>query len=148
MFETLNLYSHGYVLLPVLGSFYKHNIFRCIKSHPNNTIKEINNLLGANEGHLRVALRLFQSLDWLDIDEHEKIILKSSYCFEEIQLLDNYLDLYQDNILETLLSKHALIHSWFDFSRKNQTCYSQQLSDILDGPLMVPLLLSLDQKKY
>ena len=65
MLDVLNRYAHGFVVVPVVLACRKGGVFEALEARPRSA-EELAEELGANLGHLQVALRLFESLGWID----------------------------------------------------------------------------------
>lgn len=140
MLNLIYRFSHGYVLSPILKIFYQRKIFDYILNHPEQTMSEVSRSLQMNEGHFFVALHMFQSLGWLHVDHNNCIKI---FCDRWPQPIPDVLfELYQDDIFEMLSSPvaHNTLRQLLEYSQNNLVEYSQQLCDILDGPLIVTLL--------
>ncbi|MCR9191830.1 MAG: SDR family NAD(P)-dependent oxidoreductase, partial [Gammaproteobacteria bacterium] len=148
MLDAFNRHMHGYVALPILNTFHRRKIFEYIFAHPDQPIQQMVRSLKANEGHFRVALRFFQSLGWLTIDQKDRVFLYMNRIPTHLPSEALLATFYQDDIFETILTdkSHTALQQWFSYSKQNNTQYSQQLRDILDGPLMVVLLIALHKR--
>jgi len=64
MLSIFNRYLHGYVVVPVLMACHKKGLFKSLKNEMSS-FDQLVKLFQANPGHLKVALRLFESLNWV-----------------------------------------------------------------------------------
>ena len=62
MLELLNRYTHGLVAVPAIVVCRDGGVFAALQSEGPIEAADLAVRLNANEGHLRVALRLFESL--------------------------------------------------------------------------------------
>ena len=149
MLSVLNRFAHGFVLVPLLKLFQQRNVFHYLVEHEEQTIVEISRALKANEGHFRVALRMLQALGWLQIENQHYVRLSCPDWQKKIAIPDAVNSLYRGDNFDALLSIESLpdLSRLMAYSKDNQTQYSQQLCDILDGPLSVILLLIFGRKK-
>jgi hypothetical protein len=65
MLDVLNRYAHGFVVVPVVLACRRGGVFSTLQATPLSA-SELGTVLGANLGHLQVALRLFESLGWIE----------------------------------------------------------------------------------
>jgi hypothetical protein len=65
MLVVLNRYAPGFVVMPVVLFCRRGGVFKALESGPQ-TEKQLAKELGANLGHLRVPLRLLESLGWFN----------------------------------------------------------------------------------
>src|SRR5262245_52522329 len=66
MLEILNRYAHGFVLVPVALALRRAGLFDRLRSRARIRVDEMTAELGANEGHLRAALRFLHAVGWLE----------------------------------------------------------------------------------
>src|ERR1700749_2084966 len=91
MLDVLNRYAHGFVLVPVVLACRSEGVLAALESGPLTT-SELANELGANAGHLQVALRLFESLGWIDRDSGGRYTVTAA-AQQERQIPDGLRDL-------------------------------------------------------
>ena len=146
MLDVLHRYAHGYVLLPVLDVFYKRNVFDYLLEHGDDNITTIAESLGANIGHFHVAMRMFESLGWLNIAESQRVYVKQ---IKKPIILDELFFFYHTDIFNAIFMPEALpvLQAWLSYSFRNIDDYSSQMCDILDGPFAVAILLSFSRQK-
>src|SRR5437667_10801405 len=65
MLEVLNRYIHGYTAIPVILSCYKKGFFNVFANGEAFNVTQLAERLHAHEGNLQAALRMFESLGWL-----------------------------------------------------------------------------------
>lgn len=146
MLSLLNRYSHGYVAVPVTLSFREQGGFERLCGLQPSPFEQLVEEMSANTGHLRAALRLFESLGWCEIDDTENVQLTPAARNAD------YLPSELSSLFEI-----AIAPDWFERQKPTRlrellTLSSQrwrlpddQLADIVDGALFVPLLLSIRQ---
>ena len=93
MLELINRYCHGYVAIPVILACKQKGLFDLLEQEGALTIDEIGKRLSANIGHLKVALRLLQSLGWLSCNDFGEYTLTGETQWVQ-QIPDNILALY------------------------------------------------------
>ena len=76
MLSILNRYMHGYVVIPITITFIKHGIFKEISL--SNSIAEIILQTQANSGNFKIALRMYESLGWINLISFERYELTST----------------------------------------------------------------------
>src|SRR5262245_55308582 len=75
MLTILNQYQHGFVAVPLILDCNTHGLFEfCQRSSPV-PFELLVNELGANSGHLRVALHMLVSMQWLLHDADDRYAL-------------------------------------------------------------------------
>lgn len=67
MLDVINSLSHGYVAIPIINALEHRGVFTILDHDGPLPIDELTTRCRANEGHLRVALRMFQGLGWSSI---------------------------------------------------------------------------------
>jgi predicted transcriptional regulator len=65
MLDVMNCYLHGFVAIPVIQTGLHRGLFRVL-SHEPLGLDSLSEKLGARSGHLAAALRLLESLGWID----------------------------------------------------------------------------------
>ena len=68
MLDVLNLYGHGFVAAPTILACRQVGLFAALADAGPLTQAALQDRLQANSGHLAAALRLLQSLGWIDKD--------------------------------------------------------------------------------
>ncbi|MEH1781711.1 MAG: hypothetical protein V7L26_21895 [Nostoc sp.] len=93
MLGLINRYLQGFVSVPINLACKKKELFELLEHHRELTLEQIVEFLGANGGHLQVALRMMQSINWLERNE-----IGQYYLTDEAQLhkkiSEEILDLY------------------------------------------------------
>ena len=147
MLSILNRLCHGYVGIPVIIALKKQNFFNLLSFDVPQRLTFLCKTLEANPGHFRVALRLLESLGWILNEEKRGYRLTDkAQAFERIP--EEIIKLYTLKIESSLLtSKRAqlLLNRGLNVLLEQEpTSKSFQL---LQGPVLVPLLLSMRQKQ-
>jgi hypothetical protein len=70
MLDVINGLANGWVATPVIDAFARRRLFEAFAQQPMR-IERLVEQYGANEGHLRTALRLLYELGWLDSVERD-----------------------------------------------------------------------------
>ena len=91
MLELINRYAHGFVAIPVILACRERRLFELLQEP--RTARELARRLGANEGHLQVALRLLHSLSWLERNEQGEYCVTERAHFDELP--SDILSLYE-----------------------------------------------------
>ena len=149
MLDKFNRYLCGYVGVPILNVFIQRGILRHISANPKCSIKKISESLQLNEGYFRASLNLFLSLNWITIDSKDCIILQEKLLPGNLISTETLNFLYQDDVFDHFFTDISLKYliNCRDYLLANQAKYSEQICDILDGPLLVTLLISLARKQ-
>jgi acyl transferase domain-containing protein/SAM-dependent methyltransferase/nucleoside-diphosphate-sugar epimerase/acyl carrier protein len=75
MLHLINCFAHGFVAVPVILACRQHGVLTHIGQHGPLDAAVLAQQLALHEGHLRVALRLLHSLDWLHCDRQGRYTL-------------------------------------------------------------------------
>src|SRR5262245_40387407 len=75
MLELINRYLHGFVSIPVILACKNRGLFHLLKHNHPLTMEEIISELNANSGHFHVAMRLLESLGWIERNESNQCSL-------------------------------------------------------------------------
>ncbi|MEJ2620931.1 MAG: polyketide synthase [Candidatus Thiodiazotropha sp.] len=144
MLEVLNSYCHGYVAIPVILACKRKGLYELLNREPVH-FGDIVERLNANSGHLRVALRILESMDWIDRNADD--------CYQ-VTAQAGMLDLVPDNVVELLAfsperyfregaQSTVSLSPWIDHSRRGWSGVDPVLAEMLDGLLLLPLLMGL-----
>jgi acyl transferase domain-containing protein/enoyl-CoA hydratase/carnithine racemase/acyl carrier protein/NAD(P)-dependent dehydrogenase (short-subunit alcohol dehydrogenase family) len=68
MLEIVNRYAHGLVAVPVIVTLHTRGFFDLLGGGSCDSPERLAARLGANEGQLRVALRLLESMRWIRME--------------------------------------------------------------------------------
>ena len=146
MLDLINLYAHGFVAVPVIISCKQKGFFRALQQKASLTLEQMVDLFNANSGHLQVALRLMQSLNWLSQNHINSYSLtEEGKIYNSIP--EDILDLYHIPIDSYLLGKQksGLLKVWIERSRQRWDVDNAYIANFLDGVLIVPILLGLQK---
>ncbi|OLP20306.1 hypothetical protein BST81_00780 [Leptolyngbya sp. 'hensonii'] len=142
MLDIINRLNHGFLAVPVILACREKGLFDLLR-HRSLTLPEITAQLGANSGHLHVALRLLQSLDWLSCDESGAYRCTSNARLSQhipLEILNLY-GLPAKALLQD--AHHEILNHWVQHSQQRWQVDDPLLADFLDGVLVIPLLLAL-----
>ncbi|NEP48072.1 MAG: hypothetical protein F6K65_04280 [Moorea sp. SIO3C2] len=143
MLELINRYQYGFVSIPVILACREKGLFDLIKQK-QMTHRQIANTLGANTGHLQVALKMMESLGWLSKNEVDEYSLTDNYqaCWS---IPEEILELYNLPIESYLLGKEkpGVLKSWIELSQQQWHINDKTIADFLDGVLIIPIMLAL-----
>jgi len=143
MLDLLNRFAHGYIAVPVILSLRDRGLFsRCADtSLPFDQLVES---LSANPGHLRVALRLLESLGWCVIDDAENVRLTNNARYHRLVPAD-LLSLYERPVAADWLQAdgHRSLAEAVKRSARRWNVDDDRFADMIDGAFIIPLLLSL-----
>ncbi|NEO55707.1 MAG: GNAT family N-acetyltransferase [Okeania sp. SIO3B5] len=146
MLDKINRYAHGFVAVPVICTCSEAGVFELLSQKKSLKFEEIVEYLAANSGHLKVALRLLESLSFLYRSQTGAYILTEQSQQHQIipkALMSLYkypFELYLKGEVE------AGINSWINLSCRRWDTENSLLSDLLDGVLVIPLLLELKKQ--
>jgi acyl transferase domain-containing protein/SAM-dependent methyltransferase/acyl carrier protein len=145
MLDVLNRYAHGFVVVPVVLACRRGGVLSTLKATPLHA-SELATLLGANLGHLQVALRLIESLGWIDRGTDGRFTANVALD-QEREIPDelwSLVDIDFDAYLRT--GSGGLIERWLEAVRIRWNSSTPLLSDFLDGMLVVPILALLTKR--
>ncbi len=144
MLDLINLYTHGFVAVPVILACKKKGLFQVLQQQGSLTLEQMVDLLNANSGHLQVALRMMQSLNWLSQNQlGEYSLTPEAEIYNTIP--QDILDLYHLPIDSYLLGKQksGFLKAWIERSKYSWDVSDPLIADFLDGILIIPILLGL-----
>jgi acyl transferase domain-containing protein len=145
MLEVLNRYSHGFVVVPVVLACRKGGVFAALEAGPR-TAEELAQELHANPGHLQVALRLFESLGWIDRRSDGRYQANASLAKQSLipeallELLHADMDAYLRE------GRGGLLAPWIERVRARWDIDDDLLASFFDATLVVPVLALLTQR--
>ncbi|NJL39308.1 MAG: polyketide synthase [Leptolyngbyaceae cyanobacterium SM1_4_3] len=144
MLDIINRYMHGFVAVPVILACKTKGLFELLEHQGELTLEQIVESLKANGGHLQVALRMMQSLNWLERNEAGQYSL--TYETENHKKIpEEILDLYHLPIESYLMGEQqsGLLKVWIERSIQCWNIDDPMMADFLDGILVIPILLAL-----
>ncbi len=138
MLEILNRYAHGFVVVPVVLASRRGGLIAHLESGPTSFDKTVEEL-GANSGHLRVVLRMFESLGWIECEGDEiqatHLLKQQSLIADDLwDLLDRDMDDYLHN------GDQAELGEYLSRSKRRWDIDDELMADFIDGLLVVPML--------
>jgi malonyl CoA-acyl carrier protein transacylase/ribosomal protein S18 acetylase RimI-like enzyme/acyl carrier protein len=144
MLDLINRYAHGFVAVPTILACRQQGLFDWLHRAGPLTGAQLAQQLGANEGHLRVALHLLQSLAWLAQDEEGAYTLTAQAELAR-ELPADSVDLLRLPVDSYLTGREpaGLLRPWIDRSQARWGVSDPLLADFLDGLLVIPLLRGL-----
>ena len=146
MLDVLNRYAHGFVVVPVVLACRRGGVLAALQEAPRSA-GELSVHLGANGGHLGVALRVFESLGWIERGTDGRFAATANVLQERLipDELWALVDVDFDSYLRT--GTGGLLARWFDAVRARWNCTNPLIADFMDGMLVVPLLALLAKRK-
>ncbi|OLT58079.1 AprA-related methyltransferase [Moorena bouillonii] len=146
MLDTINRYQHGIISIPVILACKQKGFFDLLRRQENITLEQIVKDLGGNRGHLQVALRMMESLNWLSRNEAGEYSLTDKAEIYQ-QIPEDILDLYHLPIDSYLLGEQhsGFLKSWIEHSRQRWNVEEPMIADFLDGILVGLILLALQK---
>jgi hypothetical protein len=141
MLDVINRLAHGFVAIPVIRACDKRGIFALLKRAM--TAGELSAETNANEGHLRVALRMLESLNWLARDGESYMLADASH--ERSIIPKNIDEVYRHSVPVSFAISEAnwCLHKWLELSKRRWDGATPLTADLLDGTVLIPLLLTL-----
>ena len=146
MLDVLNRYAHGFVVVPVVLACRRGGVLAALQEAPRSA-GELSAHLGANGGHLGVALRVFESLGWIERGTDGRFAATANVLQERLipDELWALVDVDFDSYLRT--GTGGLLARWFDAVRARWNCTNPLIADFMDGMLVVPLLALLAKRE-
>ncbi len=144
MLELLTRAANGYVLVPVTVSFRGRGGFKHLEAESSLPFDRLVEQMAANAGHLRVALRVFESLGWCAVDDRQRVHLTVDHRPYDLVPAD-LATLLEFPVGDTWLAQVGVDR----FSQLAERCRNrwgisdETFAEMMDGALAVPLLLSL-----
>jgi polyketide synthase PksM len=147
MLTVLNNYAHGYVVIPVIAACKEHGLFTMLHSDQPIAFDNMVTELRANSGHLRAALQMLESLNWVSRNSRDEYRLTpESAIYQKIP--DDIKELMVFPFDEYLSQnpKKAGLGRWIGLSARRWDLDNSMMAGFLDGLLVIPLLLTLKRK--
>ncbi|MEO8400725.1 MAG: SDR family NAD(P)-dependent oxidoreductase [Gammaproteobacteria bacterium] len=147
MLEILNRYIHGYIAIPVILTCNQKGIFNFLSRDKAFYLDQLSSHFKANDGHLQIALRMFESMKWVQKNSDGLYLLTlSDEDYKIIKSIpEKIISLYSipfEQLLKKYRSKKTL-QKWLSFVINFPSNEDSLLRDYLDGVVIVPLLLAL-----
>jgi len=145
MRDVLNRCAHGFVAVPVILACRRGGVFTALEAGPR-TAEKLGKELGANLGHLQVALRLLESLGW--IDHRADGQFEASASLTKYRLVQEDLRTLMQLDMDTYLREGSggLLAPWIAKVGERWGIDDELLADFLDSWLVVPVLALLAQR--
>src|SRR5580658_8153455 len=143
MLELLNRYTHGLVAIPAIVVCREGGVFATMQSEGPMDARGLALRLNANEGHLRVALRLFESLGWIRFQEGRRYTWSATS--------EDYRRIPADVVELLAFAFRGYLRGetergrerWFELATNGWGISDPLLTDFLDGLLTVPLAIAM-----
>ncbi|MFP5393539.1 MAG: hypothetical protein ACLGI6_18655, partial [Gammaproteobacteria bacterium] len=154
MLTVINRYTHGYVAVPVILACKSLGLFSCLEGK-RLALDDISAVLKGTSGFLFVALRLLESMQWIERDSAGRYALCTLGQRELANVPEDVTTLF-DFPFDAYLagdqrdpggpSEGALtLAGWVDRSLRNWDSSDPLVPYLLDGMLIIPLLLGLQR---
>jgi len=140
--NTLNLFSHGLVVVPVVIALRQRGFFDLLRRHGPMSVEEICRATGGNVGYLRVCVPLLESLGWLSRDRSGRLVLEASdNCIRILpERIEDLLALPRNDSLSP--SEWQVLAGWADLAAADWHTKDSLVRVLLDGVLVTPILLA------
>jgi acyl transferase domain-containing protein len=143
MLDRLNRYAHGYVAIPVIAALNGRGVLDYL-SHSGPIARDaLVRHHGANAGHFAAALRLLDSLGWLD-DSPEGLRLTTA-AMDRARIPANVTELLAvsaDGVLDNAATQ-ARLGRWLPSVEARWDGAGELLAEMLDGLIVGPILIAL-----
>lgn len=146
MLNLINRYAHGFVAVPVILSLQKQGFFALLQDQPPLQEASIRQRLGANQGPLRVALRLLLSLRWLAVDGTGYSLTPLSAERRRIPAELTTLYRFPVGSPRLLTDCAELLASFARLSLCRWHSADERTADFVDGAFLVPILFALREQ--
>ncbi|HWP96054.1 MAG TPA: SDR family NAD(P)-dependent oxidoreductase [Syntrophomonadaceae bacterium] len=145
----LNRYSHGCMVIPVIVACKKHGLFKTLSLTSPIPFNKLVTELQANSGHLRTALYMLESLNWISRSNKDQYLLTSESNINQ-NIPGNIIELMSIPMNEYLNKnkKKNSLKKWIELSNRRWDLSNQRFADFLDGMLVVPLFLALKENNF
>ncbi|MBP2000176.1 polyketide synthase PksN [Paenibacillus shirakamiensis] len=149
MLTILNDYCNGYVAIPVILACKKQGLFNRLSPTTPTSFKDLAEQLHGNTGHLRVALRMLESLQWITQVERDSYVLTKKSDIHAL-LPEDLVHLVSFPIQSYFRKnqKKFRLSFWIEQSEQGWGVGDPLIARYLDGLLAIPLLLRMKEKGY
>lgn len=149
MLTIINNYAHGYVTIPVILACKKHGLFETLSLTRPISFPDLVSKLSANSGHLLTALKILESLKWITRSDSDEYLLAAEASTHR-DIPEDIVELLSFPINEYLQkkSKRLSLKKWIQMSKKGWYLDDPRFAQFLDGMFVIPLLLTLIEKKF
>lgn len=150
---SLNLYMHGFVVIPIFIAFQKKNFFEIIIRDNNLNIEELAKIMNANLGPFLVCIKAFEALGWIEQNQGKVSVGKNYpavgllpdisrfYSFQLDKLCFDAVDFDLDNFIKMQKLQEFMNETNIESIKNNS-----YLSKFLDGLVILPLFYILQQR--
>lgn len=149
MLDLINKYSHGFAFIPVVLACRKQGLFELLHQQRSMTLQQLSDRMGANDGHLQVALRMMQSLEWISRNElGEYSLTPEAEAQKEIP--EEILELFDLPIDSYLVGQQqeGMLRKWIERSSQRWNVTNLLIADFLDGILVIRVLIALKKNNF
>ena len=145
MLDILNRYIHGYVAIPVILACQKQGLFSLLEAEDPLSLSQMVSRTHANEGHLQVACRMFESLGWLEKDEQARYrLVLSPTELDAIKAipaaLSSFVAIPVDKLFKRFRYKSQLIKC---LALLHNLPMNTQTNEFIHGAILTPVLIAL-----
>src|ERR1041384_3910182 len=148
MLTVLNSYAHGYISVPVILACKNHGLFHILEENTDVSFQQLVAATNANEGYLRIALHMLQSLNWINSTHNDKYHLnRATAIYKQIpdeigSLLSFPIQAYLEKENDTTLQP------WISLSANRWHIKDPVWSTFLDGLLIITILLAMRERDW
>ncbi|NND99695.1 MAG: acyl carrier protein [Pirellulaceae bacterium] len=154
MLDILNGYGHGFVAIPTILACRQTGVLDALHTNGSLRVDELAHKISGNTGHLAAALRLLETLGWLDRDESGSYSIhvdENRYLEipgDAIDWLQFPVDQYLIGKLQPSSRHFGTLPNWVDRIENSWNVSSKDTAKLLDGFFAVPLLTALNQLNW
>jgi acyl transferase domain-containing protein/SAM-dependent methyltransferase/acyl carrier protein len=144
--DLINKYSHGFTFVPVVLACRKQGLFELLHQHECMTLQQLTDHMGANDGHLQVALRMMQSLKWISRNDHGEYSLTPKAEAQK-EIPDDIQELFNLPIDSYLVGQQpeGILLGWIKRSSQRWDTSDPLIADFLDGILVIRVLIAINK---
>ncbi|MFP2957514.1 GNAT family N-acetyltransferase [Myxococcus sp. 1LA] len=145
MLNLINNHAHGYVVTPVVLACDDAGLFALLGQGPKD-FDRLAEALRANRGHLRVAMRMFEALGW--VQRHAD----DAYCLTEAASAHDAFPREAQALFALPMDRYLrgeeglTLAPWLERSRASWGTDDALVRELLDGVIITPLMLALEQR--
>ncbi|MFL9906623.1 hypothetical protein [Paraburkholderia sp. RL17-337-BIB-A] len=145
MLGLINGFADGFVATPVIEACRRHSLFEILDGHAALTMEQLALATRANDGQLRVAMRLLLELDWVepvgrDTYRAMSAVKSASRLPADIGEL---MHLSTSAVFQDPAS--VALRKWLERSMSNWGDVGEPMAGLLTGALLSPLLVQIDR---
>ncbi|NRD72184.1 acyltransferase domain-containing protein [Shewanella sp. VB17] len=148
MLEVVNTYLHGYTAVPMLAVCQDIGIITSLEKGPVS-VRKITKELSANLGYSRLIFRTLHALGYVTSTDRETYTLCPKFR-DSCQLPEAILDLYHIDFSAYLFDGVDVekMTYWLGIAAQGWGMADDEMQQLMDGAIMVPLLLALAEKGF